>query len=82
VVRALVPRINLDDLFEQKNDVAKSVLQELEKVPNCSVVWDGLGFLVLPECNCFTTDHCFCFACLHLLHLFLAYRFMNFIHCT
>ncbi|XP_062227961.1 hypersensitive-induced response protein 4-like [Phragmites australis] len=32
VVRALVPRINLDDLFEQKNDVAKSVLEELEKV--------------------------------------------------
>ncbi|XP_062233668.1 hypersensitive-induced response protein 4-like [Phragmites australis] len=32
VVRALVPRINLDDLFEQKNDVAKAVLEELEKV--------------------------------------------------
>jgi hypothetical protein len=40
VVRALVPRIILDDLFEQKNDVAKSVLEELEKVPNSSVVWD------------------------------------------
>jgi len=24
--------MNLDDLFEQKNDVAKSVLEELEKV--------------------------------------------------
>jgi len=32
VVRAIVPRMNLDDLFEQKNDVAKSVLEELEKV--------------------------------------------------
>ncbi|CAD6340415.1 unnamed protein product [Miscanthus lutarioriparius] len=29
VVRAIVPRMNLDDLFEQKNDVAK---EELEKV--------------------------------------------------
>jgi regulator of protease activity HflC (stomatin/prohibitin superfamily) len=32
VVRAIVPRMNLDDLFEQKNDVAKAVLEELEKV--------------------------------------------------
>jgi len=24
--------MNLDDLFEQKNDVAKAVLEELEKV--------------------------------------------------
>ncbi|KAB5532368.1 hypothetical protein DKX38_019038 [Salix brachista] len=32
VVRALVPRITLDDLFEQKSDVAKAVLEELEKV--------------------------------------------------
>ncbi|KAG5234467.1 hypersensitive-induced response protein [Salix suchowensis] len=31
VVRALVPRITLDDLFEQKSDVAKAVLEELEK---------------------------------------------------
>ncbi|XP_028756468.1 protein PPLZ12 [Neltuma alba] len=32
VVRALVPRMNLDELFEQKGDVAKAVLEELEKV--------------------------------------------------
>ncbi|KAJ1692783.1 hypothetical protein LUZ63_009481 [Rhynchospora breviuscula] len=32
VVRALVPRIPLDELFEQKGDVAKAVLEELEKV--------------------------------------------------
>lgn len=32
VVRALVPRIQLDELFEQKGDVAKAVLEELEKV--------------------------------------------------
>ncbi|PON56216.1 Stomatin family [Parasponia andersonii] len=32
VVRALVPRMTLDELFEQKGEVAKSVLEELEKV--------------------------------------------------
>jgi len=32
VVRALVPRMTLDDLFEQKSEVAKAVLEELEKV--------------------------------------------------
>ncbi|KAE9619130.1 hypothetical protein Lal_00047127 [Lupinus albus] len=32
VARALVPRMNLDQLFEQKSDVAKAVLDELEKV--------------------------------------------------
>ena len=32
VVRAQVPKITLDQLFEQKDEVAKTVLQELEKV--------------------------------------------------
>ncbi|XP_073297800.1 hypersensitive-induced response protein 4-like [Primulina huaijiensis] len=32
VVRAHVPRMSLDELFEQKNDVAQAVLEELEKV--------------------------------------------------
>lgn len=32
VVRAHVPRMSLDELFEQKGDVAKAVLEELEKV--------------------------------------------------
>ncbi|KAK8627887.1 hypothetical protein V6N13_135484 [Hibiscus sabdariffa] len=32
VVRALVTRMNLDDLFQQKGEVAKAVLEELEKV--------------------------------------------------
>ncbi|WOG91409.1 hypothetical protein DCAR_0310658 [Daucus carota subsp. sativus] len=32
VVRAQVPRMTLDELFEQKGDVAKSVMEELEKV--------------------------------------------------
>lgn len=31
VVRANVPRMGLDDLFEQKGDVAQAVLEELEK---------------------------------------------------
>ncbi|KAA3455813.1 somatic embryogenesis receptor kinase 5 [Gossypium australe] len=32
VVRALVPRMDLDELFEQKGEVAKAVLEEIEKV--------------------------------------------------
>lgn len=32
VVRAHVPRMTLDELFEQKGDVAKAVMEELEKV--------------------------------------------------
>ncbi|MCO5607135.1 hypothetical protein L7F22_061328 [Adiantum nelumboides] len=31
VVRSSVPRMDLDDVFEQKNDIAKAVEQELEK---------------------------------------------------
>lgn len=29
-----MPRMNLDELFEQKGEVAKAVLEELEKVIN------------------------------------------------
>ena len=32
VVRAYVPKLNLDALFEQKGEVAKAVSEELEKV--------------------------------------------------
>lgn len=35
VVRAHVPKMNLDELFEQKDEVAKAVLEELEKVNLC-----------------------------------------------
>ncbi|PKI63207.1 hypothetical protein CRG98_016392, partial [Punica granatum] len=31
VIRASVPRLNLDDVFEQKNEIAKAVEDELEK---------------------------------------------------
>ena len=31
VIRASIPKLELDDVFEQKNDIAKSVEQELEK---------------------------------------------------
>eukprot|EP00249_Psilotum_nudum_P027562 c35393_g1_i1 orf=262-1131(-) len=34
VVRACVPKMSLDELFEQKADVAKAVMDELEKVMN------------------------------------------------
>ncbi len=32
VIRASVPKLNLDAVFEQKNDIAKAVEEELEKV--------------------------------------------------
>jgi hypothetical protein len=32
VIRASVPKLNLDDVFKQKNDLAKAVEDELEKV--------------------------------------------------
>lgn len=38
VVRAHVPKMNLDELFEQKDEVAKAVLEELEKVNLCLCV--------------------------------------------
>lgn len=31
VIRASVPKLDLDDAFEQKNDIAKAVEEELEK---------------------------------------------------
>ncbi|PNX91294.1 hypersensitive-induced response protein 4-like, partial [Trifolium pratense] len=31
VARAIVPRMNLDELFEQKGEVAKGVMEELGK---------------------------------------------------
>ncbi|KAK0584398.1 hypothetical protein LWI29_012671 [Acer saccharum] len=31
VIRAFVPKLDLDDVFEQKNDIAKAVEEELEK---------------------------------------------------
>ncbi|KAK9103583.1 hypothetical protein Sjap_020837 [Stephania japonica] len=35
VVRAHVPKMTLDEVFEQKNDVAKAVSEELEKLVTC-----------------------------------------------
>uniref|UniRef100_A0A453J2Z1 Uncharacterized protein n=1 Tax=Aegilops tauschii subsp. strangulata TaxID=200361 RepID=A0A453J2Z1_AEGTS len=32
VIRASVPKMNLDDVFEQKNEIARAVEDELEKV--------------------------------------------------
>jgi hypothetical protein len=35
VIRATVPKLELDAAFEQKNDIAKAVEEELEKVLSC-----------------------------------------------
>lgn len=35
VIRASVPNMNLDATFEQKNEIAKAVENELEKVNLC-----------------------------------------------
>lgn len=37
VIRASVPKLNLDDAFEQKNEIAKAVEDELEKVKSLSL---------------------------------------------
>lgn len=39
VIRASVPKLLLDDTFEQKNDIAKAVENELEKVSTYCVLW-------------------------------------------
>lgn len=39
MVRAQVPRMTLDELFEQKGDVARAVLEELEKVFCITIVF-------------------------------------------
>ncbi|CAL5367927.1 unnamed protein product [Camellia sinensis] len=35
VIRASVPKLDLDSAFEQKNDISKAVEEELERVTNC-----------------------------------------------
>lgn len=47
VVRAHVPRMTLDELFEQKGDVAKAVLEELEKVFITSILVTSILLSVL-----------------------------------
>lgn len=39
VIRATVPRLELDAVFEQKNEIAKAVEEELEKVRCVSINW-------------------------------------------
>ncbi len=41
VVRASVPRMNLDDVFEAKEEIAQSIKEELTKAMN------AYGFLIL-----------------------------------
>lgn len=38
VIRASVPKLHLDATFEQKNDIAKAVEDELEKVSTYCVL--------------------------------------------
>ena len=59
-MRALVPRMNLDELFEQKGEVAKHVLEELAKVivsnlfsSKCFKVW-----LLLVSSKCLSRVCC------------------------
>ena len=42
MVRAVVPKMNLDELFEQKGEVAKAVSEELEKVTFPSLCFSSL----------------------------------------
>lgn len=39
VIRASVPKLELDSVFEQKNQIAKAVEEELEKVAVPLVMW-------------------------------------------
>lgn len=45
VIRASVPKLNLDDAFEQKNEIAKAVEEELEKV-RCLLYCKLIPFIV------------------------------------
>ncbi|KAH9775776.1 Hypersensitive-induced response protein 1 [Citrus sinensis] len=38
VIRASIPKLNLDDAFEQKNEIAKAVEEELEKIVQTLIV--------------------------------------------
>lgn len=51
VTRAIVPRMNLDDLFEQKGEVAKAVLEELHKVINSLLAFVELSSSILAIFN-------------------------------
>lgn len=52
MIRASVPKLNLDDAFEQKNEIAKAVEEELEKVTSgvrilyCKTMGSNNTFLV------------------------------------
>uniref|UniRef100_A0A803ML28 Band 7 domain-containing protein n=1 Tax=Chenopodium quinoa TaxID=63459 RepID=A0A803ML28_CHEQI len=47
VIRASVPRLNLDDVFDQKNEIAKAVADELEKVSNVSLGFEIVQTLII-----------------------------------
>ena len=49
VVRASVPKMLLDDVFEQKNEVALAVASELEKVIGSTFRFRSVNTLHLPN---------------------------------
>lgn len=46
MIRASVPKLNLDAAFEQKNEIAKAVEDELEKV-----IWQNRSNIILCTLN-------------------------------
>lgn len=54
MIRASVPKLNLDDAFEQKNEIAKAVEDELEKVRTFLVMVNTLyGIPLVESCSSF-----------------------------
>jgi hypothetical protein len=45
VIKATVPKLELDVAFEQKNDIAKAVEEELEKVLPCILFLEFVYYL-------------------------------------
>lgn len=59
MIRASVPRLNLDDAFEQKNEIAKAVEDELEKVTMSVRVVHGLvSYRYNSDANVFNDNIC------------------------
>lgn len=69
MIRASVPKLNLDDAFEQKNEIAKAVEDQLEKVVHPRILdiiismdlnWSSLifaGHVCLWIRDCANPDH-------------------------
>lgn len=61
MIRASVPKLDLDSTFEQKNDIAKTVENELEKVNYFLVIYLSYNFEIYAEHNIHRLDsNCCC----------------------